>query len=213
MQSDDGDSAPAVRLNEPAPDFEARSTAGPIRLSDYRGRWLLFFAHPADFTPVCTSEFVAIARAAPRFDAIGCALLALSVDSLYSHIAWLRDIETRLDLSIPFPVVEDPSMAIARAYGMLDPAADSSATVRATFVIDPDGMVRAMIWYPMTVGRSVDELLRVVAALQAADRVQASAPADWRPGEPMLELGATTMDEALARPDGKTPWYLSVRPS
>lgn len=213
MRSDQGDSAPAVRLNEAAPDFEARSTSGPIRLSDYRGRWLLFFSHPADFTPVCTSEFVAIARAAPRFDALGCALLALSVDSLYSHIAWLRDIETRLDLSIPFPVVEDPSMAIARAYGMLDPAADSSATVRATFVIDPEGMLRAMIWYPMTVGRSVDELLRVVAALQAADRVQASAPADWRPGEPMLELGATTIDEALARPDGETPWYLSARPS
>ena len=213
MHNCESDSNAAMRLNEAAPDFEARSTLGPIRLSDYRGRWLLFFSHPADFTPVCTSEFVALARAAPRFDALGCALLALSVDSLYSHIAWLRDIETRLDLAIPFPVIEDPSMAIARAYGMLDPAADSSATVRATFVIDPEGMLRAMIWYPMTVGRSVDEMLRVVAALQAADRAQASAPADWRPGEPMLEPGALTMDEALARPDGETPWYLSERPS
>ncbi len=207
----EGDSGTAIRLNEFAPEFEARSTAGPVRLADYRGRWLLFFSHPADFTPVCTSEFVALARAAPRFEALGCALLGLSVDSLYSHIAWLRDIEARLNLLIPFPVVEDPSMAIARAYGMLDPAAVSSATVRATFVIDPEGIMRAMIWYPMSVGRSVDELLRLVAALQAADRQQASAPAGWQPGAALLETGALTLDEALARPDDETPWYLSER--
>ena len=200
-----------VRLADPAPDFAARTTMGPKRLSDYRGNWLLFFSHPADFTPVCTSEFIAIARAAPRFAQLRCALLALSVDSLYSHIAWLRDIETRFGLEVPFPVVEDPAMTIARAYGMLDPAAASSATVRATYVIDPEGIVRAMSWYPMNIGRSVDELVRVVSALQASDRELASAPVNWKPGDAMLEPGALTVTEAVARPDGERPWYMHER--
>lgn len=200
-----------LRLWDKAPSFTARSTKGPLRLADYRGGWLMFFSHPADFTPVCTSEFVAIARAAPRFAEMGCKLLALSVDSLYSHIAWLRDIEARTGLVVPFPVIEDPSMVIAAAYGMLDPAAASSATVRATYVIDPEGVVRAMSWYPMNVGRSVEELLRLVAALQAADREEASAPEGWRPGAPMLEPGALTLEEAKTREQEGRAWYMAER--
>ncbi|WP_025813177.1 peroxiredoxin, partial [Komagataeibacter kakiaceti] len=158
-----------LRIGDVAPDFQARTTKGEVRLSDFRGRWLVLFSHPADFTPVCTSEFIALARAADRFAALDCALLGLSVDSLYAHLAWLDAIQDRFGVEIPFPLVEDPSMAVARAYGMLDPTAQNSATVRATYVIDPAGTIRALLWYPMTVGRSVDELLRLVAALRRSD--------------------------------------------
>lgn len=200
-----------LRINDAAPEFEARTTRGERRLADYRGRWLLLFSHPADFTPVCTSEFVGFARAADRFADLGCALLGLSVDSLYSHLAWLRDIETRFGLQVPFPVIEDPSMEIARAYGMLDPAAASSATVRATFVIDPHGIIRAMSWYPMNIGRSVEELLRLVTALQVSDAQNASTPVSWQPGDPLLEPGALTIAEARERPDDNNPWYMVER--
>lgn len=203
--------AHVLRVNDPAPNFAARTTLGPKQLADYRGGWLLLFSHPADFTPVCTSEFVGFARAEPQFAALGCALLGLSVDSLYSHLAWLRDIEARFGLTVPFPVIEDPSMEIARAYGMLDPAAASSATVRATFVIDPAGIVRAMSWYPMNIGRSVAELLRLVTALQTSDRAGASTPMGWHPGDPLLEPGALTIAEARARDDGALPWYMKER--
>ncbi|WP_455274511.1 peroxiredoxin [Rhizobium herbae] len=175
------------RMNDVAPGFTARSTAGTIALSGFRGRWLVFFSHPADFTPVCTSEFIAFARAQPDFDKLDCALLGLSVDSLYSHVAWLRDIHERFGVEIAFPVLEDPSMVISRAYGMLDNTAPSSATVRATYVIDPAGIIRAIVWYPMNVGRSVDELLRLVAAVQAAERENASTPEGWRPGQNLIE--------------------------
>jgi len=138
-------------LNEPAPTFHARTTQGERSLEDYRGRWLIFFAHPADFTPVCASEFIAFSKAYDRFQELGCDLLGLSVDSLFAHIAWIANIKERFGVEVPFPIVEDPSMAVARAYGMLHPGAHTSATVRATFVIDPEGMIRAIIWYPMNV--------------------------------------------------------------
>lgn len=196
----------ALRINDQAPDFVARTTRGDIRLSQYRGQWVVLFSHPADFTPVCTSEFVALARRATDFQALNCVLLGLSVDSLFSHLAWLADIHRSFGVQVPFPVIEDPSMAIARAYGMLDEASPDSATVRATFVIDPEGVVRAINWYPMSVGRSVDELLRLVQALQACDTAQALAPAGWVPGEPLLASAPLTLDQALEREDGQ-PWY------
>ncbi|WP_413788629.1 peroxiredoxin [Rhodopila sp.] len=173
-------------LNEPAPGFRARTTHGERALADYRGRWLVFFAHPADFTPVCASEFIAFSQAYDRFQALGCDLLGLSVDSLFAHIAWLRSIETQFGVRVPFPIVEDPSMVIARAYGMLHPGAHTSATVRASFVIDPAGIIRAITWYPMTVGRSVEELLRLVTALQTSDREQVFTPEGWLPGGAVL---------------------------
>lgn len=199
-----------ARLNALAPDFQARSTNGPITLSSYRGRWVIFFAHPANFTPVCTSEFIALARASPDFEKLDCALLGLSVDSLYSHIAWIRDIRERLGVNVAFPLVEDPSMAIAKAYGMIDDTSESSATVRATYVIDPEGIIRAIVWYPMNVGRSVDELLRLVAALQSADRENAVAPEGWRPGKPLLEHAPTSEGDGIALHPGES-WYFRER--
>lgn len=204
---------PPLRLNALAPDFTARTTMGERSLSDYRGRWLVLMSHPADFTPVCTSEFVALARQAEAFAALDCDLMALSVDSLYAHIAWLADIDRRYGIRIPFPVIEDPSMVIGTAYGMVDAASPDSATVRATFVIDPDGIVRAISWYPMTVGRSVDELLRLVTALQTTDREHASAPAGWIVGAPLMEPAAVTLDEALATEAGGQGWYTRERRS
>lgn len=175
-----------LRMGDAAPDFEARSTKGPIRLSDYRGRWLVFFSHPADFTPVCTTEFVALAKAQDRFAALDCALLGLSVDSLYSHLAWTRTITELFAVEIPFPVIEDPSMLVGRAYGMIDEAAENSASVRATYFIDPEGVIRAITHYPLTIGRSIDEMVRMVAALQATASSQKLAPANWQPGQPLL---------------------------
>ena len=185
---------PPLRLNALAPDFTARTTMGERSLSDYRGRWLVLMSHPADFTPVCTSEFVALARQADAF-------------------AWLADIDRRYGVRIPFPVIEDPSMVIGAAYGMVDATSPDSATVRATFIIDPDGIVRAISWYPMTVGRSVDELLRLVTALQVTDREQASAPAGWTTGAPLMEPAAVTLDEALATEAGGQGWYTRERRS
>ncbi len=175
-----------LRIGDVAPDFQARTTQGEVKLSGFQRRWLLFFSHPADFTPVCTTEFMAFARAAERFAALDCALLALSVDSLYAHLAWLRAIHEAHGVTIPFPVVEDPSMAIARAYGMIDETSPDSTTVRGSYVIDPQGVVRAISWYPHNVGRSVEELLRLVAALRAAETTGELAPEGWQPGALLL---------------------------
>ncbi|MEY9626321.1 peroxiredoxin [Sinorhizobium fredii] len=209
--TDLGMDARSLRINDIAPGFSARSTAGEVSLAAYRGRWLLFFSHPADFTSVCTSEFIALARAKEKFAELDCELLGLSVDSLYSHVAWLRDIERVFGVRMTFPVIEDPSMAIARAYGMLDSASPSSATVRATYVLDPEGIIRAIVWYPMNVGRSVDELLRLVEALQVSQRESASTPEGWRSGDPLVELAATTMEEAETADGSKGPWYYRER--
>ncbi len=177
-----------LRMGDTAPDFEARSTQGPVRLSDYKGRWLVFVSHPADFTPVCTTEFVGLAKAHERFAELDCALLGLSVDSLYSHLAWTRAIRELFSVDIPFPVIEDPSMFVGKAYGMIDETSESSAGVRATYFIDPAGVIRAITHYPLTLGRSVDEMVRMVAALQATYSGERLAPADWKPGEPLLQL-------------------------
>lgn len=201
-----GGSGALPLLHEPAPDFQARTTLGPRALADYRGRWLIFFAHPADFTPVCTSEFLAFTKEYDRFQAICCDLLGLSVDSLFAHIAWLDSIERSFGVRVPFPIVEDPSMVIARAYGMLHPGAHTSATVRASFIIDPAGIIRAITWYPMSVGRSVEELLRVVTALQVSDAREVFTPEGWRPGEPVLIPPALTMPEIPDRVGGGA-WY------
>ncbi|MBN9045230.1 MAG: redoxin domain-containing protein [Rhizobiales bacterium] len=173
-------------MGDAAPDFEARSTHGPVRLSGYRGRWLVFFSHPADFTPVCTTEFVALAKAHERFAALDCALLGLSVDSLYSHFPCRRALRDLFSVDIPFPVIEDPSMLVGRAYGMIDESAENSAGVRATYFIDPNGIIRAMTHYPLTIGRSVDEMVRMVMALQATSSGEKLAPVDWQPGQPLL---------------------------
>lgn len=199
-------------LHDPAPEFRARTTMGERTLSGYRGGWLLLFSHPADFTPVCTSEFVAFARAADRFRALGCELLALSVDSLFSHLAWVRSIREQFGVEIPFPIIEDPSMAIARAYGMIAPRAPDAAMVRAVFAIDPEGIIRAITWYPMTTGRNVEELLRLIAALQTTDAHDVSTPEGWQPGQDVILPPPLTAQEAYQRHEMGTDWYFRTGP-
>jgi peroxiredoxin (alkyl hydroperoxide reductase subunit C) len=199
-----------LRIGDPAPLFRARSTMGEVSLDQYRGRWLVFLSHPADFTPVCTSEFVALARAAERFAALDCALLGLSVDSLYAHIAWVRAIKEMFDVTVPFPIVEDPSMAIGRAYGMLDETANDTSAVRVTYFIDPGGLVRALTWYPLNVGRSVDEMIRMVAALQRTARGDVMTPEGWQPGRELLLPPAQTAPDAL-QAGSATGWFYRTR--
>lgn len=205
---------PAMRttanIDDLAPEFVARTTQGEIKLSDYRGRWLLFFSHPADFTPVCTSEFVAIQKAAAQFESLNCDLLGLSVDSLYAHIAWVKDIEARFDVKITFPIVEDISMAVSRAYGMIHERSATTAAVRSVFFIDPDGYIRALIHYPVNVGRSVEELLRVLHALQTSDACQLATPEGWKPGDQAVlppPLDQAEADERSSMNGGA--WYLT----
>lgn len=198
------------RLDEAAPDFEANTTFGPIKLSDYRGRWVLLFSHPADFTPVCTTEFIAFARRAEEFKALRCELLGLSIDSNYSHLAWLQNIKDHFGVTVPFPVIEDLTMSVARRYGMVQPGASDTHAVRTVFAIDPDGVLRAMVYYPMTVGRSVDELLRLVVALQTVDKHAVATPEGWRPGDKVVLPPPTTAKDAAARTAGSdacVDWY------
>lgn len=199
-----------LRIGDFAPDFEARSTIGPIRLSAFRGRWLVLFSHPADFTPVCTTEFVSLANEAAGFEARDCALMALSVDSLFSHFAWLRMIRDRFGVEVRFPIVEDPTLVIGRAFGMVSAQDSDSATVRTTFFIDPKGMIRAMTCYPASLGRSVPEMLRILDGLQAIDANGALAPANWHPGEPLLDAPTHDLDEVFTAKDA-TSWFLRDR--
>ncbi len=197
----------ALRIGDMAPNFTARSTAGNVELSAYRGRWLILFSHPADFTPVCTTEFVALAREAAEFDRRECALMALSVDSLFAHFAWLRLIKDRFDLEVRFPVVEDPTLVIGHAYGMVSAQDSDSATVRTTYFIDPDGVIRAMTCYPANVGRSVPEMLRILDALKAVDKEGALAPANWAIGDPLLSQPTVEIDDIFSASDA-TSWFL-----
>lgn len=199
-------------LNDRAPGFTARSTVGEISLSSYRGRWVLFFSHPADFTAVCTSEFIAFAKAEDKFRRLNCDLIGLSVDSLYAHVAWLQDIERNFGVNVSFPLIEDSAMVIAKAYGMLDSTSASSATVRATYIIDPQGVIRAIVWYPMNVGRSVDELLRLVEALQVSEKEGALTPEGWQPGCALVEPAAQTVETARQAEPGQA-WYYQERRS
>jgi len=203
-------SAPGARVDEPAPDFVARSTQGEIRLSDYRGRWTILFSHPADFTPVCTSEFIALQSNSARFADLGCDLVGLSVDSLYAHIAWVKDIEDRFGVRITFPIVEDISMSVSRAYGMIHDGSSSTATVRSVFFIDPHGYVRAIIHYPMNVGRSVQEMLRVLEALQTADAEGSATPEGWTRGSDTVLPPPLDQNEADARATDGAAWYFTL---
>src|SRR5512146_2130587 len=158
------------RLGEPAPTFEAVTTHGRIRLEDFRGSWLILFSHPADFTPVCTTEFVGFTEIWPDLQARGGQLLGLSIDSVYSHIAWVRNIENHFGIEIPFPVIADLDKKVATAYGMIMPGESRTETSRCVFVIDPEGILRAMIYYPLSSGRSMPEILRLIDSLQTVDR-------------------------------------------
>lgn len=203
-------------IGDRAPDFEAESTQGTVRLSDYRGRWLVLFSHPADFTPVCTTEFVAFAELAKDFADRNVALLGNSVDSVHSHLGWIRNIKEKLGVDITFPIIADLEKRVSRAYGMLHPNTSEMTTVRAVFVIDPESIVRAILYYPMNAGRMVPEILRLVDALQTADRDGVACPANWRPGDDVLLGAPRTQAEIEARlADDSvdlTDWYLAKVP-
>ncbi|MCX7819575.1 MAG: peroxiredoxin [Kiritimatiellae bacterium] len=180
-------------IGERAPPFEAETTQGRISFpQDFAGKWVVFFSHPADFTPVCTTEFITFATMQPEFERRNCRLLGLSIDSTYSHIAWLRTIQERIEyrgmknVEVRFPVISDLTMEIARAYGMLQPGASTTQAVRAVFLIDPGAIVRAILYYPLTLGRNVDEILRMLIALQTSDRYRVATPANWQPGDDVI---------------------------
>jgi peroxiredoxin (alkyl hydroperoxide reductase subunit C) len=209
------DQSPSLpRINEAAPAFTVRTTHGDRSLSDYKGKWLILFSHPADFTPVCTTEFIAFARSAARFSALNCELLGLSIDSVFAHLAWVRNIKEKFGVEILFPIIEDLKMDVARAYGMIHPGAGDTSAVRATFVIDPEGKIRAMVYYPMSNGRSVDEFYRLLQALQTSDAHGIATPENWRPGEAVIVPPPKTSADADARADAGydyTDWYFSKR--
>ena len=200
MENVTENTAPSMpRMNEPAPAFEARTTHGVKKLSDYKGKWLILFSHPADFTPVCTTEFMAFANAYEEFQAMNTDLIGLSIDSYYAHVAWVRNIKEKFGVEIPFPIIEDLSMNVAKAYGMIQPGASDTSAVRATFVIDPEGILRAMVYYPMTNGRSIREFVRLVKALQTSDASSVATPEGWQPGDKVIVPPPADVDAAEAR--------------
>jgi len=202
------------RLNEPAPDFDALTTDGQKSLSDYKGKWLILFSHPADFTPVCTTEFIAFAKRQDDFRAKYVELLGLSIDSHYSHIAWVLSIKEKFGVEIGFPIIADLNMKVANDYGMIQPGASDTAAVRATFIIDPEGVLRAMVYYPMNAGRSVDEIYRLVEALQTADANKCAMPENWKPGDPVIVPPPATAAAAVKRASegyDTKDWYFSTR--
>ncbi|WP_275572129.1 MULTISPECIES: peroxiredoxin [Mycolicibacterium] len=212
------------RIGDPAPSFTAATTQGDINFpADYLGRWVILFSHPADFTPVCTSEFITFASMQDEFAAYNTDLVGLSVDGLYSHIAWLRTIKEKIsykgmqDVEVTFPLIDDVTMEVARKYGMIMPGEDTTKAVRAVFVIDPEGVVRTIIYYPLSTGRNFDELLRVVKALQTADAFDVATPADWRPGDAVIVPPAGSCGTAQSRMSGDVvgvecqDWFFCTR--
>lgn len=187
------------RLNEKAPNFNAMTTHGPRTLADYQGKYLVLFSHPADFTPVCTTEFMAFAKRHDEFKALNTEVLGLSIDSIFSHLAWVNTIKEKFGVEIPFPIIDDLSMKVAHAYGMIHPGASDTSAVRAVFVIDDKSVLRAMIYYPLSNGRSIDEILRLVQALQTSDAHGVATPEAWQPGDKVIVPPPKTQAGAAAR--------------
>jgi len=198
------------RIGEKAPEFKAVTTQGEINFpGDYKGSWVILFSHPADFTPVCTSEFMTFASMEEDFNKANCKLVGLSVDGLYSHIAWLRTIKEKIEykgmknVEVTFPLIEDITMEVATKYGMMMPGESNTKAVRAVFVIDPQGIVRTVLYYPLSLGRNFDELYRIVIALQAADKFSVATPADWQPGDDVIVPTAGSCGVAKERMESK----------
>lgn len=212
------------RIGEQAPSFEAVTTQGKINFPvDYRGKWVILFSHPADFTPVCTTEFMTFGKMAAEYEALNCQLVGLSIDGLYSHIAWLRTIKDKIDykgmkdIEIKFPLIEDVSMHVAKLYGMVQPGESETQAVRAVFFIDPKGIIRTILYYPLSLGRNFDEIKRVLMGLQTADNFGVALPADWGPGDDVIVPTAGSCGVAKERMDNKTgeltcyDWFFCTR--
>lgn len=175
-----------LSIGQKVPDFSAITTMGPIKMSDYKGKWVVFFSHPGDFTPVCTTEFLAFATMAEEFEALNAELLGISIDSNPSHLAWVHGIYKASGVTIPFPIIADRVGEIARLYGMVADDVSKTETVRNVFIIDPDQRIRAILIYPLTNGRNIPEILRLLTALQTTDKYNVVTPANWEPGEAVL---------------------------
>ncbi len=201
---------PMPRIGDKAPSFKAITTQGEVNFPEqYAGSWVILFSHPADFTPVCTSEFMTFASMEQQFADANCKLVGLSVDGLYSHIAWLRTIKEKIEykgmknVEVKFPLIEDITMEVAKKYGMIQPGESSTKAVRAVFFVDPKGVIRTILYYPLSLGRNFDELYRVLVALQAADAFSVAMPADWRPGDDVIVPPAGSCGVARDRMEGK----------
>ena len=213
------------RIGDQAPEFRAMTTHGKLNFpGDYAGKWKILFSHPADFTPVCTSEFMTFATMEQEFAALNTQLVGLSVDGLYSHIAWLRAIKEKIEykgmknVEVKFPLIEDITMDVAKRYGMIQPGESATQAVRAVFFIDPNDVIRAIVYYPLALGRNFDELKRVIIALQTADNFGVALPADWRPGDNVIVPPAGSCGVAKSRMDGDEEgvvchdWYFCTKP-
>ncbi len=203
------------RIGDAAPQFTADTTFGPLALEDFRGSWLILFSHPADFTPVCTTEFIAFAEIHPQLRELNCELMGLSVDSVYSHIAWVRNVKEKMGVEITFPVIADLNKEVAMLYGMINPGESKTETSRAVFIIDDKQVVRAIIYYPLTTGRNMAEILRVVKALQTTDEHTVATPANWEPGQKVIMPPPKSVEAAEERVGEEdmecTDWYFCKR--
>ena len=204
-----------VKIGEGAPDFEGITTMGNIKLSDYKGKWVVLFSHPGDFTPVCTTEFIAFSKANTYFENLNACLIGLSIDSNPSHLAWIYNIYLKTGIKVPFPVIADRNGEIARKYGMISNSVSSTETVRNVYIIDDKGIVRTILIYPMNVGRCIPEILRIIKALQTVDEKACATPANWVPGEPVIVPAPKTYKELQDRVEliekdkNGISWYLS----
>lgn len=221
------EATPAARIpliGEPAPAFKAHTTQGPIDFpKDYKGKWVILFSHPADFTPVCTTEFMTFAKMQPEFKALNCELVGLSIDSHYAHIAWLRTIKEKIkykdmsNIEVTFPVISDLKMDVAKAYGMLQPGASDTQAVRAVFIIDPKSIIRAILYYPLSNGRNFQEIKRLLVAMQTSDKFGVATPADWRPGDDVIVPppgSCGTARERMEKPDPDSyamDWFITFK--
>jgi peroxiredoxin 2/4 len=213
-------------IGEKAPSFKAKTTQGEIEFpKDFEGKWVVFFSHPADFTPVCTTEFMTFASMQPEFEKRNCRLLGLSIDSIYAHIAWLRTIKEKIqfkdlkNIEVTFPVIEDLKMEVSKAFGMLQPGASSTQAVRAVFIIDPRGIVRAILYYPLSNGRNMDEIMRLLIAMQTSDQYQVATPANWKPGDDVIVPPPGSCGVARDRVEKTDPdvkcldWFMCLKKS
>lgn len=210
-------------IGEKAPSFKAVTTQGEINFpEDYQGKWVILFSHPADFTPVCTTEFMTFATMADEFKALNTELIGLSVDSLYAHIAWLRKIQElewngMKNVEVKFPLIEDIRMEVANKFGMIQPAQSNTQAVRAVFVIDPEAKIRTILYYPLSTGRNFDEIKRIIIALQKADADKVATPADWRPGDDVIIPTAGSCGTAKERMENQSDdtycldWFLCFK--
>ena len=201
-------------IGEKAPEFEAVTTQGTLKLSDFEGSWVVLFSHPADFTPVCTTEFIAFSKINEEFKKRNTELLGLSVDSVSSHIAWIRNVEEKMGVKIPFPIIADLNKEVSKKFGMIHPAQSKTETIRCVFVIDPESKIRTILYYPLTTGRNMQEILRIIDALQTTDLHKVATPANWNPGDPVVVPPPSTAEGAEERIGADydcKDWYLCFK--